>query len=70
MSRATYFILWAHRGSSDSHSQLTKNPGEILDKKADEWTGRVEIRKEEISDGRRSMHGDIWICSRLRRDNL
>ena len=47
-SRATYFILRAYTGTGASHSQHKKKSGEVLEKKAGEWTGRVEISREEI----------------------
>ena len=34
-------------------------------KNAGEWTGKVEISKEEISDSKRSMYGYILTYSRL-----
>ena len=34
-------------------------------KNADEWTGRVEISKEEIPGSKRSMYGYIMTYSRL-----
>ena len=40
----------------------TANTGEIrrgFGKNAGEWTGRVEISKEEIPGSKRSMHGNI-----------
>ena len=39
-------------------------------KNACEWTGRVEISKEEIPGSKRSMHGNILTYSRLYRKNL
>ena len=42
-----------------------KNSGEVLEKNAGEWTGRVEISKEEISGSKRSMHGNILRYSTL-----
>ena len=46
----------------------TANTGEIgrsVGKKAGDWTGRVEISKEEIPGGKRSMYGNIPTYSRL-----
>ena len=46
----------------------TANAGEIgrgLGKNAGEWTGRVEISKEEIPGSKRSMYGYILTSSRL-----
>ena len=41
------------------------NSGEVLEKNAGEWTGRVEISKEEIPGSKRSEHGYIQTSSRL-----
>ena len=46
--RVTYFILWAYAGTGISHSQHRKKLGEVSEKNAGEWTGRVEISQEEI----------------------
>ena len=51
------FILWASTG--------TKKMGDVLGKNADEWTGRVEISKEEIPGNKHSMYGYILTYSRL-----
>ena len=64
-SRVTYFILRAYTGIGVSHSQHRKKSGEVLEKNAGEWTGRVEISKEEIPGGKRSMYGYILTYSRL-----
>ena len=42
-----------------------KKLGRGLEKNAGEWTGRVEISKEEIPGSKRSMHGYILTYSRL-----
>ena len=39
--------------------------GRGFGKNAGEWTGRVEIRKEEIPSSKRSMSGYILTYSRL-----
>ena len=51
----TYFILRVYTGTGVSHSQHRKEIGRGFGKNAGEWTGRVEIRKEEISGSKRSM---------------
>ena len=56
-SSVTYFILRAHTG--------TKKIGRRFGKNAGEWTGRVEINKEEIPGSKRSMCGYILTYSRL-----
>ena len=64
-SRLTYFILRAYTGTSVSQSQQRKKSGEVLEKNAVEWTGSVEISKEEIPGSKRSMYGYILTYSRL-----
>ena len=39
--------------------------GDILGKNAGEWTGRVEISKEEIPGSKRSMYGYLLTYCRL-----
>ena len=39
-------------------------------KNAGEWTGRVEISKEEIPGSKRSMYGYILTYSRLEGENV
>ena len=39
-------------------------------KNLDEWTGRVEISKEEIPGSKRGMRGNILTYSRLEKENL
>ena len=65
MSGVTYFILPAHTGSGVSHGRHLKRIGTVLGKKAGKWTGRVEIREEEIPGSRRSMPDHILTNSRL-----
>ena len=51
----------------------TANTGKNLErfwKNAGEWTGRVEISKEEIPGGKHSMHGYILTYSTLLRENV
>ena len=43
----------------------TKEIGRGFGKYADEWTGRVEISKEEIPGGKRSMYDYILTYSGL-----
>ena len=46
----------------------TANTGKIgrgFGKNAGEWTGRVEIGKQEILGSKRSMRGDMLTYSRL-----
>ena len=57
MSRVTYFILRANIGTSVSRSQAQEKLGRGVGRNAGEWTGRVEISKEEVPGSRRSMHG-------------
>ena len=49
------------------------NTGKIgsgFGKNAGEWTGRVEISKEEIRGSKRRMYGYILTYSRLERENV
>ena len=55
-SRVTYFILQANTGKKIERG-FGKNAGE--------WTGRVEISKEELPGSKRSMYGFILTYSRL-----
>ena len=51
----------------------TANAGKIgrdFGKNAGEWTGRVEISKEEMLGSKRSMYGYILTYSRLERENV
>ena len=57
-SRVTYFILQANTGTGVSHSQHTINR-ERFGKNAGEWTGRVEISKEEIPGSKCNMYIDL-----------
>ena len=63
--RVTYFILLAYTGTGVSHSLHRKNSGEVLEKNASEWIGRVEISEEEIPGSKRSLYGYILTYSRL-----
>ena len=62
-SRLTYFILRAYTGTSVSQSQHRKKSGDVLEKNADEWAGRVEISEEEITGSKRSTYGCILTTS-------
>ena len=64
-SRVNYFILRAYTGTGVSHSHHKKKIGRGFGKNAGEWTGRVEIMKEEIPGSERSMYGYILTYSRL-----
>ena len=68
-SRVTYFILRAYTGIGVSHSQREKI-ARGFGKNAGKWTGRVEIRKEEIPGSERSMYGYILTYSRLYGENV
>ena len=57
----TYFILQANAG---------KNWERFWKKNAGEWTGRVEISKEELPGSKRSIYGYILTYSRLERENV
>ena len=53
-----------------SAGQHMKKLGEILEKNAGEWTGRVEISKKEHPGSYHSMYGYILTYSRLERENV
>ena len=60
--------LFYSAGLHRNHVLVTANTGEIrrgFGKNAGEWTGRVEISKEEIPGSKRSMYGYILTYSRL-----
>ena len=63
--RVTFFTLRAYTGTGVSHSQHRKKLGAVLEKNAGEWTGRVEISKEETPGSKCSMYGYILTYSRL-----
>ena len=64
-SRVTCFILRAYTGTGVSHSQQEKQIGRGFGKNAGEWTGRIEISKEESPGSKRSMYGYILTYPRL-----
>ena len=53
-----------------SAGQHRKKIGKGFGKNACEWTGRVEISKEELPGSKRSMYGYILTYSRLKRENV
>ena len=53
-----------------SAGQHRKKIGRGFGKNAGEWTGRVEISKEELPGSKRSMYGYILTYSRLERENV
>ena len=60
--------LFYSAGLHRNHALATANTGEIgrgFGKNAGEWTGRVEISKEEIPGSKRSMYGYMLTYSRL-----
>ena len=54
----------------NSAGQHRKKIGRGFGKNGGEWTGRVEISKEEIPGSKRSMYGYILTYSRLERENV
>ena len=58
-SKVTYFILRAYTANAG------KKIGKRFGKNAGEWTGRVEISKEEIPGSKRSMYGYMLTYPRL-----
>ena len=60
--------LFYSAGLHRNHELAKANTGEIgrgFGKNAGEWTGRIEISKEEIPGSKRSMYGYILTYSRL-----
>ena len=53
-----------------SAGQHRKKIGRGFGKNAGEWTGRVEISKEELPGSKRSMYSYILTYSRLERENV
>ena len=65
--------LFYSAGLHRNHVLATTNTGKIgrcFGKNAGEWTGRVEISKEEIRGSKRSMYGHILNYSRLYKENV
>ena len=66
--------LFYSAGLHRNHVLATANTGNIFGrgfgKNAGEWTGSVEISKEEIPGSKRSMYGYILTYSRLERENV
>ena len=59
-----FYSVGLHR----NHVLATANTGEIgrgFGKNAGDWTGRVEISREEIPGSKRNMYGYILTYSRL-----
>ena len=56
-SRVTYFILRAYTETGVSHSQHRQKLGRSFGKNAGEWTGMVEICKEDIPGS--SLYTDL-----------
>ena len=69
-NRVTYLILRAYTGTGVSHSQHRKKIGRGIGKNAMEWTGRVEISKEEIPGSKCTMYGYILTYSKLQKEKL
>ena len=65
--------LFYSAGLHRNYVLATANTGEIgrgFGKNAGEWTGRVEISKEEMPGSKRSIYGYILTYSRLYRENV
>ena len=66
--------LFYSAGLHRNHVLATANTGEnrerFWEKNAGEWTGSVELSKEEIPGSKRSMYGYILTYSRLSRENV
>ena len=55
-----FYPAATHRNLCQPQPTQKKKSGEILEKNADEWTGRLEISKQGTPGSRRSMHGHIY----------
>ena len=53
----TYFILWVSTGTGVNHKLAQEKLRSGFGKNAGEWTGRVEISKEEMPGSKCSMYG-------------
>ena len=65
--------LFYSAGLHRNHVLATANTGKIgrgFGKNADEWTGKVEINKEEIPGSKRSVYSYILTYSRFQRENV
>ena len=65
--------LFYPAGLHRNHVLATANTGKIgrgFGKNADEWTGKVEINKEEIPGSKRSVYSYILTYSRFQRENV
>ena len=60
--------------NTQSTTEVTANTGKTREmfwkKNAGEWTGRIEIIKEEIPGSKLSMYGYILTYSRRERENV
>ena len=63
--RVTYFMLQAYTGTMCKPEPTQGKIGRGFGKDAGEWTGRVEISKEEIPGSKRSTYGYVLTYSRL-----
>ena len=64
-SSVNYSILRAYIETGVSHSGQRKKIRRSFEKNASEWTGRVEVRKEEIRGSKRNMYVYILTYYRL-----
>ena len=64
--RVTYLLCGLHRIHVLVTATHEKSGQDLGKKKASEWTGRVEISKEEVPGSKRSMYGYILTYSRLK----
>ena len=59
-----FYSVDLHRNHVLARATQEKS-GEVLERNAGDWTGRVEISKEEIPGSKRSTYGYILTYSRL-----
>ena len=55
--------------TANTEGEKKKNSAKVLEN-ADEWTGRVDISKEEIPGSKRSIHGHMQTYSRIESENF
>ena len=60
-----FYSAGLHRNRCWPQQTQEKKSGEVLEKNAAEWTGRLEISEEEIPGSKRSMYGYILTYLRL-----
>ena len=66
-----FYSACLHRNYELATANTREKSGEVFwGKKAGEWTGRVEISKEEIPGTKRSVYGYILTYSMILSENI